>query len=441
VQPNGRGVLVGFMELFQPATGTESCTIMSELRQVRTSLEWTETPPVSLSCTVYETFDGLDYLRDAWDEVVLRTSGSIYMTYDWVRLWWKFYGGSAKLKLFVFTDGERLLGIVPIYIDTLGWGPLRLRVARLVGANIPPKVFNPPVPRACAEDVLGEVVRQTIGSGCDLLSFGPVCESEGWATQFHGLCTDGSRRLVRGKSACGVHSVFELPGKMEEYYSALSPSERKNRRYYLRLLQKEYDTKVEITSDPASVVREFDWFAEQHKRQWYAQGQSGHFGGWPRALAFNRSLVEAQGKSGRLRFIRILANGEVISRQYIFAFAERFFWELPARAVDAKWDRFNVGNTAVVILLAQAMAEGIHRVQAGLGHYDYKVRLGAKEYPVVTYRIVAAGVLARTRFALFSLVRNCVCVVYHKMWYRRLVPGLPTFFVRPQWRWWLRLDF
>src|SRR5262245_60509659 len=99
MEPNGRAVLVGLLEPVQPAAGTESCTIVSELRQVPTPLEWTATSPGSLSCTVYETFDGLDHLRAAWDEVVLRTSGSIYMTYDWVRLWWKFYGGSAKLKL------------------------------------------------------------------------------------------------------------------------------------------------------------------------------------------------------------------------------------------------------------------------------------------------------------------------------------------------------
>jgi len=228
---------------------------------------------------------------------------------------------------------------------------------------------------------------------------------------------------------------------MEEYYGALSANERKNRRYYLRLLKKEYETNVEVISDPAWVVREFDRFAEQHKRQWVAQGQSGHFGGWPRALEFNRSLVEAQGKLGRVRFIRILANGEVISSHYSFAFSDKYFWELPARAVDPKWARFGLGHIAVVIKIAEAITEGMCRMEAGLAHYDYKTRLGAKEYSVVTFRIVAAGILARARFALFSLLRACVCLVYQKVWYRRVMPRLAPFFTGPQWRWWLRLDF
>ena len=414
---------------------------MIQLDKVRPSPEGTATSPAPLSCRVYDTFDGLDHLRDAWDAVVLQTSGSIYMTYDWVRIWWSFYGESAELRLFVFAAGERLVGIVPIYIDTIGYWPLHLRIARLVGSNIPPKVFNPPVDPIYAEDVLVEVFRQTLGAGCDLLSFGPVCESEGWAARFRTVCTAGSRAPVQKESARGVHSVFELPGTMEEYYNSLSPGERKNRRYYLRRLNKEYTTSIDVVSDPAMVVPEFDRFAELHRQQWLTEGQTGHFGGWPRALEFNRSLVEAQGKLGRIRFIKLVANGEVISAHYTFAFGGRCFWELPARLAEPKWDRLSLGNTSVVIKLAESIAEGLHRVEAGLGHYDYKVQLGAKEYSVVTFRVVAPGIPARTRFALFSLVRACVCLVYHKIWFRRVMPKLSQSFARPQWRLWLRLDF
>lgn len=413
---------------------------MSEFDRTSTSLAKPVPSPATLSCTVYETFDGLDYLRSPWDEVVLQTSKSIYMTYDWVRLWWKFYG-EPELKLFVFAAGERLVAIVPIYIETLGWGPFRLRVARLVGANIPPKVFNPPVSRWYAEEVLAEVVRQTTGSGCDLLSFGPVCVSEGWDTHFHTVCTDASRQCVQANSALGVHSFFELPRNMDDYYSALSANERKNRRYYLRRLEKEYDTRVETISDPAMVLEEFDRFAELHKRQWVAQGLSGHFGDWPSALEFNRALVEAHGNLGRVHFIRLVANGEVISSHYTFRFGDRSFWELPARVVGPKWDRLSLGQTSVLIKVSQSITDGIRHMEAGLAHYDYKVRQGAKEYPVVTFRVVAMGVLARARFAWFSLLRTCVCIVYHKIWYRRVMPKLPALFRRPQWRWWLRLDF
>src|SRR4051812_32881001 len=92
------------------------------------------TPPSSstcaLTCRVFRSFEDLDHLRAAWDQACLRAGGSVYMTYDWVRVWWQFYGGNSELRLFVFFDGQNIEAIVPIYIQTLGGGPVRFRVAR-----------------------------------------------------------------------------------------------------------------------------------------------------------------------------------------------------------------------------------------------------------------------------------------------------------------------
>ena len=59
----------------------------------------------------------------------------------------------------------------------------------------------------------------------------------------------------------------------------------------------------------------------------------------------------------------------------------------------------------------------------------------------LTFRIVGAKPLARARFALFSFLRNCWSYVYHKLWYRRIMPRLPRGLWRPQSKAWLRLDF
>ena len=291
----------------------------------------------AMTCRVFESFAGLDYLRPAWDQACLRAGGSVYMTYDWVRVWWEFYGGGAELRLFVFFAGESIEAVVPIYIVTLGWGPLRFRVARLVGANIPPKVFDPPVPESCAREVMGQVVDQLFGQdACDLLSFGPVSELQPVVKCVEAVCSQRTNLVRQREREQGIHSVFHLPANMEDYYASLSKNERKHRRNYeLRLLRKEYETHVEVVSDAAEVSQEFERFAEQHKMQWDAEGKTGHFGAWPRALDYNRALVKAQSERGRLRFIRISANGEVIANLYTFAFGDRYFGNCPR----GRWSR------------------------------------------------------------------------------------------------------
>jgi CelD/BcsL family acetyltransferase involved in cellulose biosynthesis len=417
--------------------------MLTDVAEITEALPEAPAAAAPLSYEVFHDFAGVEHLRAAWDDAVARTGGSVYMTYDWARLWWSFYGRSAALRLFVFSAGGRIVAILPLYIDTIGWGPLRLRVARLVGANIPPKVFSPPVPAWCAREVFEQALPALFARDrCDLLSLGPVSDEEHWKESVPGFCQSRPDIVASCTAAKGVHSVFHLPADMEAYYASLSKNERKNRRKYeLRLLGKEHDTRVDVIKEPAGASAEFERFAEQHRRQWLAEGKSGHFGAWPDALAFNRALVAAQAKAGRVRFIRIVADGEVVASQYTFAFAGRYYWELPARAIEPRWDRFSLGPSGIVTMLAQGIEEGVTRVEGGLAHYDYKVRLGAKEYATWTYRVVPAGSATRVRVALFSIARTALSLAYHKVWYRRVMPRLPRFLWRPQTRLWLALDF
>ena len=366
------------------------------------------------------------------------------MSYDWCRVWWEFYGAGKELRVFLFTLGDKVVGILPLYIDSLGWGPLRIRVARLVGANIPPKVFDPAIDETFAEEIFEAVlVRLFREDKCDLLSLGPVSDLHKPSERLEAACAARNDLVAECRSVPdGVHTIFWLPSSLEEYFNSLSKNERKNRRKYeLRLLGKEFTARVDVLSDPAKVEEEFNQFVQQHTLHWLAQGKPGHFGAWPRATEFNRALVRAHGKLGRMRFIRILANDQVIASQYTFAFGNSYWWELPARAVGQEWERFSLGPTGIVTMIAAAINEGRPRLEGGLAHYDYKLRLGAKEYGVKRLRVLANRSGSARRMQIFSLFRLVLLYGYQKVFYRRVSPLLPKALKGPLWTSWLRLDF
>jgi CelD/BcsL family acetyltransferase involved in cellulose biosynthesis len=395
------------------------------------------------SFVVQSSFQGLDHLRVAWDDAVVRLGGTIYMSYDWCRTWWEFYGEGKELRVFIFRAGEQIVGIVPLYIDPLGFWPVRFKVARLVGANIPPKVFNPPMDESWAEAIWERILVQMFEDDrCDLLSFGPVSELHKGSEALPGVCA-GNQKLVELAEvvAVGVHTVFSLPSTMEAYFDGLSKSERKKRQYELRLLRKECEVKTDVLSEPVAVGQEFARFVAQHTSQWSTEGKSGHFGAWPGAREFNEALVKAQAALGRVRFNRIFADGQLVSNQYVFAFGRSYFWELPSREMGPRWDRLSLGPAGAISMIEAAIREGKTRVEGGLGHYEYKIRLGAKEYGVKTVRVLAKRRGTKWRKTLFDAIRFCVLYCYHKIWYRRVIPRLPVFFRRPQWNSWLRLDF
>jgi CelD/BcsL family acetyltransferase involved in cellulose biosynthesis len=402
-------------------------------------------PPGELECTIETSFAGLDALRETWDEAVIRLGGTIYMSYDWVRTWWDFYGAGHELRLFVFQSGDQVVGIVPLYIGSLGVWPLRLKVARLVGANIPPKVFDPPLDPAWAAAVMERVIQHLlVAERCDLLSFGFVSELHSSSAAIIQACRT-LQPLVRPAVliSADVQATFRPPGCLDAYLKSLSRNERKNNRrlYDLSSLKESYEVREDVLQEAAEVAVEFERFLEQHSEEWQSRGRPGHFYAWPKAAEFHRALVKVLGPARRVRFIRLLANGEVIASIYGFRLGTRLFAELPTRRNGSEWENYSLGRTIIVRTLLAAAREGITQVDAGLGHYDHKTRLGGEEGKAIRLHCVARRTLSRFRVQAWRGIHKALFLLYQKVWYRRVTPFLPRSFRRGQSGYICSLDF
>jgi CelD/BcsL family acetyltransferase involved in cellulose biosynthesis len=239
----------------------------------------------------------------------------------------------------------------------------------------------------------------------------------------------------------GVHTLFHLPKTLDEFFDGMEKDERKKRKYEMRLLAKEQSIARDVVSAPEKAEAEFERFASLHASQWCDKGKLGHFGSWPHGREYNLALVRALAKLGRVRFVRILAAGEVISSQFAFVFGDSWYWELPARLTERKWNRFSLGTTGFFGLAEEAIKEGKASIEGGIAHYDYKRKLGGTEYGLDVLRVVANRFGSKVRTRLFQWLRGCVQLVYYKIWYARVSPRLPATVRKPIWSFWLRLDF
>jgi CelD/BcsL family acetyltransferase involved in cellulose biosynthesis len=130
-----------------------------------------------------------------------------------------------------------------------------------------------------------------------------------------------------------------------------------------------------------------------------------------------------------------------IAYQYTFSYGNTYYWQLPARNTDTRWSKYSLGSIGVIDMIKTAIDEGITKIEAGIGHYEYKLKLGAEEHPVSIVRIVAQRVGSKIRYHVFRAFFSVVNALYHKIWYRRLQPHLPAFFQRPIWKLWIDLSF
>lgn len=398
---------------------------------------------VGLTCQLFGSFADLEGVEPEWETCALRLGASVYNSYCWTRCWWDYYGKGNELAIFVVRDSGQVVAVLPFYIESIGWGPTSLRVARLVCANLPPKAFRPVVGPDYAEWVFEQVIRELIGNNrCDLLSYGPFSERHEAGAALAGVGERMSDQVERSSLSWeSTHSVFELAPSLDDYLNRLSREERQQRKRKLRGLLKDPRIRCDVISNAASVENEFEEFVELHRQQWNVKGKAGHFGSWPQGLEFNRSLVKEMGKRGTVRFIRACCDGRTVSSQYTFAYGKAYYWELPARALEPEWEKLSLGPSGILLMIEEGIKEGMSFVEGGLARYDYKKRLGATEFRIGRVRILGKGKARQRRFRFARTLQRMFELVYHKIYYRRIMPRLPWTRGRQVSPWAVRLDF
>lgn len=404
-------------------------TSTANQRRVQRGLTW----------RIETDLDQLESMRDQWDALVARHGGYGFASYDYCRTWWKHYSDARRLLVFLFHVNDELVGIVPIFHERLRLGPVRVRVAKLLASDHVYALCDPPIAREHATQIIEIVAGEVFDKHhCDALCLSPLCSSNG-SSELATEILDSSSRLIRRahNRVASVHTILTLPESFDEYLESLGRKSRYNYKRYWRRLCERFEIDEEVRSDPDRVEEAFEEFWRMHRTQWADKGKLGHFGDWPGSLEFHRELVASQAEMGNCRLYRITADGQVISSRYGFRFGEHLHSLLPARLVGEQWDRFGIGQISAVRMIKAAIEEGIRTIEAGPGHYPYKLTLGAMECNSQSILITASGSSARWRVSMFECMASVLDKLYYRIYFSRIAPLLP-WKPRPLWRLWIR---
>lgn len=386
-----------------------------------------------------EMFENLGLTAEMWDRHVLACHADLYVSYDWCRIWWRHFGKGRRLRLYVFREGGRLVGIAPMVVETVWLGAVRLTIAKRVGADSALTVFALPIEPCCARAVYSALFTDLIEcERCDAIWLGYAPHDDPTSNGMRAACQDLATTLsVLRDTAVGVQTVFSLPTSFEAYLGGLDKRQRQNYGRQLKQLKQAYTVECDTVRSPIEAVGAFGAFVDLHDRQWRAEGKLGQFGDWPGAEAFNLDLVRELSRSGRLRVHRLTADGQLLAGQYAFVFGDTCYWRLTARATAVELHRYGLGVLGLVELIRTMMGDGVRRVEGGIGHYDYKLRFGAEEKAVHSCLLVSQRGSAPLRARLFLAASGLLHLCYYRVWFLKLAPRMPLL-RRPLWRVWIR---
>ena len=392
-----------------------------------------------LTCEVATSIESLRHVQPGWDRLVDALGCGIYLTYDWCRVWWEHYAGQREVRVFLFRVDNELVSVVPMFIDRMRLGPVNLDVAKIMGSDFTQAVCDLPVPAAWARAVYDRLLQQLIDEdGCDAVAIGPLSEASGRLDAVR-QASESRPDLVSKvhERVITQSTTIALPDGFDAYLGSLSRNLRSNIHKGWRRLTRDFHVEVELITDQDTALAEFDDFVPMHARQWESRGGLGHFGDWPGAASFNRSLVSTMSQAGRVRMLRVRADSCVIARQYSFTFGNTYHCRLAARVTEPQWQHYGLGCLSLVKLIEHAIDEGIQVIDAGVGHYDYKLRLGGSQQRVCSILLASNRDGARRRAELFCSLADVLDRAYYRLWYCRIAPHMPGR-RRPLSRTWIR---
>ena len=391
------------------------------------------------SCTVYSSFEGTDGICEEWDQFVESVGGEIFLTYDWCRLWWKHYGHKRQLRIFMIRHKGAIVGLFPMFLECIWFGPLFVRVVKIVGSDFTLAQFTLPINPIYAQQTVKIFLHRLTTEHWDICNFSPLTYFSHPRRYLFDYCVNGNFDFNAKFEDDGVHTIFDLQESWEENLAKLTKQVRRLIRQNYNRIQKHDIPLHSSLATEENWQDHFDDFISAHQKQWQHVGKAGHFGDWPKAYDFHREMAGTQLKKGRLRLLKVQPGEHGSAYMYSYIFGKRYFEILMGRSLTDHEININLGRLLFSEQAQRAISQDVENIDAMRGIYEYKLKLGGRLSPLTRVRLSRNGLWQSFRVILFTFFCKFVDILYYRIWYCRVAPKLPISH-GPLWSWWIRTN-
>lgn len=300
-------------------------------------------------------------LKSEWQELVASNpDATLFQTWEWQSLWWEHFG-HGRLWILAVREGERLVGLAPLF--RAPYHGLPLRRLSFLGTGISDYldvITLPEYAPACREAFLGHLARRR--GWWDLADLQQL--PEGSLLTWSPAPEEVRARLIL-QDVC---PYLRLPSDWDSFAATIGKKLRSNIGYYRRLLEREFRLECEVVADgelPAAMEELF----RLHQHRWRRRGLPGAFAR-ERARKFHRAVARAFLERGWLRLHRLRLNGETRAVLYCFRYGDRGYYYLGG--FDPELSRYSLGTVLTAEAIRDAILGGAREFDFLRGDEPYK---------------------------------------------------------------------
>lgn len=338
------------------------------------------------------SLEGFENLSERWNDLTLESDSYIFQTYDWNRVWWKYFGAGQQLNILLFKKNNELIGIAPLFLDTFSVSGFTIyNCLRFIGSTVSQPegeelqgllpysdymdfIIKP----GFEEAVITEFSRYLIGTNLDFdeLILEEVPEKSAlWSHLIPVMNREGFNFQVKESSGC---PIIELGCSWEEHLNSLSKSSRyRTRRYVKKATKPDYKIfDVKGVDNVQGVEEAYEHLVNLHQERWNDIGFPGTFGE-DRMYQFFKEISTEFFKKGwsQLKLVNAIEeDGKCVAVDLIFKYKDRTY--LVHRAIDGSSPSVeeSPGNVALYMMVKEAAEEKKKEFDLLRGTESYKFR-------------------------------------------------------------------
>jgi CelD/BcsL family acetyltransferase involved in cellulose biosynthesis len=347
------------------------------------------------------TLEAFESLRRDWDDLLQASSSDcFFLTWEWLRSWWKHLAGQRELSLLAVHSQGEIIGLAPFSVRSARFSP---PVVELLGTGIVGSDYlDLIVRRGCEAEVIDALV-DYVSERKWVLKLGQLRRSALAVRLGAALATRTDYRCY--ETTTDVCPYISFAGRTwESYLAGLGSSHRANFQRRLKQLRRDFSFRFERATAEKDRAELLAALIDLHRKRWHEKGASEAFS-TPDIVAFHDEVTRSTLERGWLRLFVMWLNDRPAAALYGFQRNRRFYFF--QSGLDPEYSRYSVGLVTMGLAIQTAFEDGAEEYDLLHGNESYK-SLWAPEtreirklelYPPSATGILFGGIAQATRAA------------------------------------------
>lgn len=334
---------------------------------------------------------GFHALSADWQRLHAQSkTASIFSSWDWMSLWWQYYGTAQQLFIVVAYQGDRVVAILPTYIQrTRLLRFFSLRTLRFIGTggDTSPDDLDALIDQNASADTAQNLITaiQQAQTQWDRLLLSDLPPTSLLRPQINAQFQTQNISEVVGARI----SYIPLPASWDDYLASLHRDRRQQLRNHRRRIEALDGARFFVWQGNEKLDNAINDLIALHHARWRDSGQHYAFSS-PTYVDFHRAVIHQGVQANWVRLYALEIGGKTVAIYYCYRFRNQVFYF--QGGFDPAWSKYGPGKILMGFAIEQSIVEGNTVFDMLRGEYEYKTQWAKERRDTFQYELLRQSV-------------------------------------------------